>query len=38
MNVDIETEAAQFPRKEFLNGIFVAVQGKEKGVFFGRYK
>jgi hypothetical protein len=24
--VDIETEAAQFPEKEYINGIFVAVQ------------
>ncbi len=26
MNVDIGTEAAQFPEKEYVNGIFVAVQ------------
>jgi hypothetical protein len=26
MNVEIGTEAAQFPEKEYLNGIFVAVQ------------
>jgi hypothetical protein len=25
MNVKIETEAAQFPEKEYINGIFVAV-------------
>jgi hypothetical protein len=25
MNVEIETEAAQFPEKEYINGIFVAV-------------
>jgi hypothetical protein len=25
MNVDSRTEAAQFPEKEYLNGIFVAV-------------
>jgi hypothetical protein len=25
MNVEIGTEAAQFPEKEFINGIFVAV-------------
>jgi hypothetical protein len=25
MNVDIVTEAAQFPKKESINGIFVAV-------------
>jgi hypothetical protein len=24
MNVDIGTEAAQFPEKEYINGIFVA--------------
>ncbi len=27
MNVEIGTEAAQFPEKEFLNGIFLAVYG-----------
>jgi len=26
MNVEIGTEAAQFPGKEYVNGIFVAVQ------------
>ena len=26
MNVEIETEATQFPEKEYINGIFVAVQ------------
>jgi hypothetical protein len=26
MNVEIGTEAAQFPEKEYENGIFVAVQ------------
>ncbi len=26
MNVEIETEAAQFPEKEYINGIFIAVQ------------
>jgi hypothetical protein len=26
MNVEIGTEAAQFPEKEFINGIFIAVQ------------
>ncbi len=26
MNVDIGAEAAQFPEKEYINGIFVAVQ------------
>jgi hypothetical protein len=28
MNVEIETEAAQFPEKEYMNGIFVAMQLK----------
>jgi hypothetical protein len=28
MNVEIGTEAAQFPEKEYINGIFVAVQVK----------
>ncbi len=27
MNVEIGAEAAQFPEKEFINGIAVAVQG-----------
>jgi hypothetical protein len=27
MNVEILTEAAQFPEKEYINGIFVAVYG-----------
>jgi hypothetical protein len=27
MNVEIGTEAAQFPEKEYINGIFVAVYG-----------
>ncbi len=26
MNVEIGTEASQFPEKEYINGIFVAVQ------------
>jgi hypothetical protein len=26
MNVDIGTEAVQFPEKEYINGIFVAVR------------
>jgi hypothetical protein len=26
MNVEIRTKAAQFPEKEYINGIFVAVQ------------
>ncbi len=25
MNVEIETDAAQFPEKEYINGIFLAV-------------
>jgi hypothetical protein len=29
MNVEIGTEAAQFPEKEYINGIFVAVQGEK---------
>jgi hypothetical protein len=28
MNVDIGTEAAQFPEKEYINGIFVAVRSR----------
>jgi hypothetical protein len=27
MNVEIGTKAAQFPEKEYLNGIFLAVRG-----------
>ncbi len=27
MNVEIGTEAAQFPEKEYINGIFVAMRG-----------
>jgi hypothetical protein len=30
MNVEIGTEAAQFPGKEYINGIFVAVQKEER--------
>ncbi len=26
MNVEIGTEAAQFPEKDYINGIFLAVQ------------
>jgi hypothetical protein len=26
MNVEIGTEAAQFPEKEYINGIFIAVK------------
>ena len=36
MNVEIGTEAAQFPEKEYINGIFVAVQlFKETGSWNG---
>jgi hypothetical protein len=28
MNVEIRTEAAQFPEKEYINGIFLAVKNK----------
>jgi len=31
MNVEIGTEAAQFPEKEYINGIFLAVCIIEKG-------
>jgi hypothetical protein len=27
MNMEIGSEPAQFPEKEYINGIFVAVQG-----------
>jgi hypothetical protein len=30
MNVEIGTEAPQFPEKEYINGIFVAVRVHEK--------
>ncbi len=30
MNMEMETEAAQFPEKEYINGIFVAVHGKTR--------
>jgi hypothetical protein len=30
MNVEIGTEAAQFPDKEYVNGLFVAVRGTKK--------
>jgi hypothetical protein len=30
MNVEIGTEAAQFPEKEYINGIFVGVRLAEK--------
>jgi hypothetical protein len=29
MNVEIGAEAAQFPEKEYINGIFVAVQSAD---------
>ncbi len=28
MNVEIGTEAEQFPEKEYINGIFIAVQAR----------
>jgi hypothetical protein len=31
MNVEIGTETAQFPEKEYMNGIFVAVLGAGGG-------
>ncbi len=31
MNVEIGTEAAQFPGKEYIKGIFVAVQAFSEG-------
>ncbi len=30
MNVEIEAEAAQFPEKEYINGIAVAAQGEHE--------
>jgi hypothetical protein len=30
-NVEIGTEAQQFPEKEYINGIFVAVQERASG-------
>jgi hypothetical protein len=30
MNVEIGTEAAQFPEKEYINGIFLAVQERRR--------
>ena len=32
MNVEIGTETAQFPEKEYINGIFVAVQHRTIGI------
>jgi hypothetical protein len=31
MNVEIGAEAALFPEKEYINGIFFAVWGRENG-------
>ncbi len=33
MNAEIGTEAAQFPEKEYINGIFVAVHLCREGFF-----
>jgi hypothetical protein len=33
MNVEIGTEAAQFPEKEYNNGIFVAVHAAKNSAF-----
>jgi hypothetical protein len=33
MNVEIGTETAQFPEKEYINGIFVAVLSNHSGFF-----
>jgi hypothetical protein len=30
MNVEIRTKAKQFPEKEYINGIFIAVQSSKK--------
>ncbi len=42
MNVEIGTEAAQFPEKEYINGIFFAVEGLPSWpfvtYFFGKYQ
>ncbi len=34
MNVEIGTEAAQFPEKEYINGIFLAVKCCEKYIIY----
>jgi hypothetical protein len=34
MNVEFGTEAAQFPEKEYINGIFLAVHSAELSVYF----
>ncbi len=33
MNVEIGTEAAQFPQKKYLNGIFLAVCFRNRNVY-----
>ncbi len=33
MNVEIGTESVQFPEKEYITGIFVAVQDNDKKTF-----
>ncbi len=33
MNVEIRTEAAQFPEKDYINGIFVAVSAELSVIF-----
>jgi hypothetical protein len=33
MNVKIGTEAAQFPEKEYISGIFLAVRGSLGGIW-----
>jgi hypothetical protein len=38
MNVEIGIEAAQFPEKEFINGIFVAVHRDKKRISDGKGK
>jgi hypothetical protein len=35
MNVEIGTEAAEFPEKEYINGIFVAVHASQQGLVQG---
>ncbi len=38
MNVEIGTEAAKFPEKEFINGIFFAVRQQCEDIWFGKEK